>query len=103
MADLFDRLFPGPGSGIEKIPVHAFHAAIIDYMANETTRNQIVAVWSMDSEAQTDLDALLSAVDALSGLDEKLRFAGEMDAVNKLAEADLKYTTKSEYKTRLNL
>jgi len=102
MARLFDRLFP-EDEAESKIAVHAFHAAIVDYMAGESTRNQIVGAWSMDGSTAADLDLLLAAVDGLSGLDEKLRFVAEMDAVNTLAEAGLKYVTQESYATRLGL
>lgn len=97
--DLFDRLF----GDVDKIHVHAFKAAIIDYIAGYTTRAQIITAWSLDTEATTDLDVLLTAVDALSTLVEKLRLAAELDAVMILAEDGLKYTTKSAFRTRLGL
>jgi hypothetical protein len=102
MADLFERLFPSDPE-VENIPVHGMHAAIVDYMAGETTEAQIIAVWSLDSEAQTDLSAWLATVDGLSGLDQKLRYVAESDAVMKLCELGLKYTTKSAFKTRLGI
>lgn len=100
MADLFDRLFPAEGGNI---PIHGFHAAIADYVAGETTRTQIVAAWALDIEAQADLDILLAAVDALVGLDAKLRFVLELDATMTLAELGLKYADKASFKTRLGL
>ena len=102
MTDLYDRLFPTDPSA-ENIAVHAFHAAIVDYIAGETTEAQIIGAWSLDADAQADLDTLLTAVDALTGLDEKLRFVTEFDAVMKLASADLKYNTKGAFAMRLNL
>lgn len=101
MTDLYDRLFPTDNS--ENISVHAFHAAIVDYMAGETVRSQIISTWSLDAEATADLDILLAAVDALNKIEDKLKFIGGMDAVNILAAEGLKYTTKSSYRTRLNL
>jgi hypothetical protein len=84
MADLYDRLYPG--GDVENVPVHAFHAAIVDYAAGETTRTQIVAVWGLDAEAEGDLDTLCDAVDALGSGDAKVRFAVELHAVMVLAE-----------------
>jgi len=101
MADLFDRLFPADET--ENIPVHGFHAAIADYVAGETTRSQIVTVWELDTEAQADLDILLMAADGLINLDAKLRFVLELGAVMTLAELGLKYTSKSDFRTRLGL
>ena len=102
MADLFERLFPA-GSEVENIAIHSFHAAVVDYIAGETTRAQIVSYWSLDSEAETDLDNFLDAADALSGITNKLAFAAELDAVMKMGEEGAKYTTKLEFKTRLGL
>ena len=99
MTDLYDRLFVQDDS----IAVHYFSAAIVDYMTGNTTRNQIIGAWALDAEATTDLDVLLDALNALTGLAEKLRFVAEMDAVNLLAESKLKYTTKASYATRLGL
>lgn len=101
MTNLYERLFPDDGA--DNIPIHAFHAAIVDYMAGHTTRTQIVNAWALDAEAQADLDVLLAAVNALPALNDKLRFITEMDAVNKLAAADLKYNTRAAYATRLGL
>lgn len=102
MADLFDRLFPTE-PGIKNIPVHSFHAAIVDYIAEQTTRQQIVNYWTLDSEAENDLTNFLDAVDGISGPLDKLAFATELDAVMKMAEEGAKYTIKSEFKTRLGL
>ena len=99
MTDLFDRMF-----GVDSdIAIHPLHAAVVDYMSGNTSRSQIVAAWSMDAEAQSDLDALLDAVDALTTIEEKLRFAAEMESVMILVESGLKYTTKAAFATRLGL
>lgn len=101
MADLFDRLFPTDDS--ENIALHSFHAAVVDYIAGETTRQQIIDYWTLDTEAQADLNAFLDAVDAITGAVNKLAFATELDAVMKMAEEGAKYTTKTAFKTRLGL
>ena len=102
MADLFDRLFPS-GETEPNIPVHAFMAAVTDYVAGYTTRNQIIGVWTLDAEAQADLNKFCDALDALGTKLNKIAFALELDAVMLLAEAGMKYTTKADFKTRLNL
>lgn len=103
MADLFDRLFPDEESGVDKIGVHAFIGAITDYIAGETSKNQIIAAWSLDSEAQIDLTALCNHIDGLGSKADKVIFTLEFDGVMLLAEARLKYTTKAAFKTRLGL
>lgn len=102
MADLFERLFPEENE-VENIAIHAFMAAITDYIAGETTRAQIIGAWSMDSEAQADLTALCDHIDGLSTKADKVVFALEFDAVMLLAAHKLKYTTKSDFKTRLGI
>jgi len=101
MADLFDRLFPEDME--PNIAVHAFAAAIIDYMAGQTTRAQIIAYWSLDTEAQADLNALCDAIDALGTKADKIQFALEFDAVMLMAAHGAKYTTKTAFKTRLGI
>lgn len=100
MADLFDRIF-GDIPGGETIAVHTWEAAIVDYMAGQTTRAQIIAGFNLDAEATADLDFVLSEVDSLGTVLDKIRFIMEMDAVNILAETELKYNTKSAYRARL--
>ena len=100
--DLFERLFP-TDTETGNIAVHAFMAAITDYIAGETTRAQITAAWSLDAEAQVDLTALYNHIDGLSTKADKVVFALEFDAVMLLAAHGLKYTTKSVFKTRLGI
>lgn len=102
MADLFDRLFVRDGS-TENISVHYFFAAIVDYAAGETTRQQMIQHWSMDTEAQADLNVLCNRVDSLNGPLEKLAFGEELHAVMMLAESGAKYATKEAFRTRLQL
>lgn len=102
MADLFDRLFP-TSIDTHNIPVHYFTAAITDYIAGETTRSQIIGAWNLDADAQADLATLCDKIDTLSTVMDKVVFAAEFDAVMTLAEARLKYNTKSTFTTRLGL
>lgn len=102
MADLFDRLFVTEGS--DKIPVHTFHAALVDYADGQaTTKAQIITALALDASAQTDLTALCNAIDAAANLNAKLVFSARFHAVALLAERGLKYTTKAAFKTRMGL
>jgi len=101
MADLFDRLFPGPDT--ENIAVHYFFAALVDYAAGETTRAQIIAYWSLDADAQVDLNVLCNAIDALDTSIAKVAFGTELHAVLMFAEAGAKYNTKATFRARLGL
>ncbi len=100
MADLFDRLYPEEG---ENIAVHYFFAALVDYAAGQTTRQQIVDYWDLDAEAQADLDTLCDHIDGLGSATAKMAFGVELHAVLMFAEAGAKYTTKATFKARLGL
>ena len=102
MTDLFDRLFPASTSE-DNIPVHAFMAAITDYIDGESTRQQIIDVWTLDASAQTDLNALCNKIDGLTQKINKVIFSLELDATMILCEADLRYTTKIAFKNRLGI
>ena len=105
MTDLYDRLFPqfdDSGAGT-KIPSHQFTGALDDYVAGYTTRNQIVGAWSLDADAQADLDKLLAHVDGIVGVQAKVRWLSEFHSTCMLAEGDLKYTTKQSFATRVGM
>lgn len=100
MADLFDRLFDEDIE--ENIAVHYFRAALGDYATGNTTRAQIISFWSLDAEAVTDLDVLLTRIDSSGNLGKAI-FLLELHDVMMIAEAGAKYQTKAEFKTRLGL
>jgi hypothetical protein len=101
MTDLFDRLFPAD-PGVENVPVHYFRAALGDYATGNTTKAEIIAFWSFDADAQTDLSALCDAIDAKTPLG-KAAFLLELHDVMMIAESGTKYITKAAFKTRLGL
>lgn len=101
MADLFERLFPEDPDG-ERIAVHYFFAALVDYGAGHTTRQQIINWWSLDTEAQADLNVLCDQIDALTPTG-KMVWGTELHAVLMFAEAGAKYTTKQTFRDRLGL
>lgn len=102
MADLYDRLFP-EGPEEENIAVHYLFAALVDYAAGWTTRQQIISYWSLDAEAQADLDALCDHIDGLATPTAKIAFGTELHAVMMFAEAGAKYTDKTSFRARLEL
>lgn len=99
MADLFDRIFDDDET---KIAIHSFRAALGDYSTGDTTRTEIVNYWTLDSEAQIDLDVLLAAIDSKTDL-QKAQFLLELHDVLMIAEEGAKYTTKATFKVRLGL
>lgn len=101
MTDLFDRLFPMGNEA--NIPGHYFRASVGDYVSGNTTRQEIINYWSLDSEAQADLNVLLDAVDGIGGSAGKARFLLELHDVLMISEAGAKYTTKASFKTRMGL
>lgn len=102
MPDLFDRLFPSD-PGEDNIAVHYLFSALVDYAAGETTRTQIVNYWSLDADAQADLNVLCDAIDALGTPTAKMAWGTEFHAVLMFAEAEAKYNTKAAFRTRLGL
>jgi len=102
MADLFERLFPASPED-ENIAVHYLHAALTDYAAGYTTRQEMINYWSLDASAQADLNALCNALDALGTVVDIVRWLIEFHCVLMFAEAGAKYTTKSAFRDRLGL
>lgn len=100
--DLFDRLFPADPEE-ENIAVHYFFSALVDYAAGETTRQQIISYWNLDTEAQVDLNALCDHIDSLATPVAKMAFGTELHAVLMFAEAGAKYTDKANFRARLGL
>lgn len=103
MTDLFDRLFPGEEEDIDKIAVHQFRSALDDYAEGETTRNQIIVGFNLDTDAVADLDVLLIQIDNLTTVLSAVRWLQNFESVCILAEGELKYTAKIDFATRLDL
>ena len=104
MTDLFERLFPRLAGieDLENISIHSFRAALGDYATGNTTRAQIVNYWSLDTDAQTDLDVLLAEIDAGNSA-ARVRFLVELHDVMLITEEGAKYQTKAEFRTRMGL
>lgn len=101
MADLFDRLFlVDPDT--ENVAVHYFRAAIGDYVAGYTTRQQIIDWWELGAAAQADLAVLCDDLDSRTVLERAVRLI-EIHDVLLFVEAGAKYTTKTSFKNRLGL
>lgn len=98
MADLFDRVL----SITHDIAIHEFEAALLDYMAGQTNRAQLISAFSLDTEATAQLDTLLNKITAITTKGNKVGFITEFGAILALSEAQRKYTTKNSFNTRLN-
>jgi hypothetical protein len=100
MTDLYDRLFPQFPSEKkgEKIAHSVFGAALLDFLQGWSSREVIVHTFHLDERAAQDLDEVL-AVLTLRGMDWLTTF----QAVCFLAETNLDYTTKADFKARLGL
>lgn len=104
MADLFDRftadalLDETPSE--KRIPGHTWPAVMNEYRQGEATRQQIINFFDLDSEAQTDLNALCDHMDAMNAM-QKASFIFDLEYVLILMDQGMRYTTKSELKTRL--
>lgn len=107
MAGLFETLFQDPdiNLGIEekKLDIYNLYSGIVDYVSGNTTRNQIVNFYPMNSEQIAELDILLTAVDALSTIQEKLSWLMQFQAVMLLASQKIKYDDRASFVARLEL
>ena len=101
MTDLYDRLF-NPDEGVSNIAVHYFRAALGDYTMGHTTRAEIVNYWSLDTDAQADLDVMLAEIDAGTNI-QKVIFLLNLHDVLMITEAGAKYQTKAEFVARMGL
>ena len=108
--DLFDRGFAAnpfdsthPDYPSFRIGGHMMDAVLVDYAEGASSRAQIITALELGTEAITDLDVILAEIDAAGTVVGKLRFAANFGAVVVIAQAGLRYTTKSEFKTRLGL
>lgn len=107
--DLFDTIinpdFDAQGNLISpgNITSRMLYVAMVDYAAGETTRNQIVAAFSLTPEQTTDLDALLAHIDAAATPAAKVVFILQFEAVMEIALLGLKYTDKPSFKARLGI
>lgn len=99
MANLFDRLYV-ESDDYEKISVHYFYAALVDLAAGETTKQQIVAAFNLDAQAEANLDSLITAYQNSTN---KNRWLHELHAVMCLSEGGLKYTDGPSFATRMGL
>ena len=102
MPNLYERLFPDDNLG-NNISVHLFTAAVVDYAAGQTTRQEIITHFALDASAQTDLTALLDTLDAQGGTANKLLWIIQFDSVNIMAEQRAKYRTRAAYAQRLGI
>ena len=106
MADLFDTLFPDPNLPLDfarNMDIHNFFAGIVDYVSGNTTRIQIIVFFKLSGDQITELDILLTAVDALSTIQDKLSWLMQFQSVLLLASQKIKYMNKASFVERLGL
>lgn len=100
MADLFDRFTATDAS---KIHVHAFHAALADYLfAGGITKAEIVDAWALDTQASANLDAVIAKIDAQATVQNKLRVMESFGALLILLEEGIRYNTRATFIARFN-
>lgn len=105
---LYEQLFPLEHGDFPNVfawlyNVLPFWAAIGDYVAGETTANQIKIGFELNTQSQAELDVLLAHVDGLSGLDEKMAWMMQFQAVCMLSVGGYKYLDQASFKTRLGI
>ena len=99
MYNLFQRLFIS-STAYEKIAVHAFYSALVDFAAGYTTKAQIITVFILDATAEANLDSLIAAYQVST---DKNQWLQELHAVMCLAEAELKYNSGPAFAARMGL
>ncbi len=98
---LVDRLLPSTTEEDErKIPVHAFMASMGELERGQVTREDIIAMFNLDSNDINDLDNLITKAQQMSA-SERFKFARELHDVLLLAEGGFRYSTKQELRSRL--
>lgn len=100
MADLYDRMNATDNT---KISVHALHAALADYLQGSgLTKAQIVTLFAMDAQASANLDTVIAKIDNTTGVQNKLRVMGSIEALLLLMEHGLAYTDRTSFVARFN-
>lgn len=95
---LYARLI---GTEEPKIGVHQFMAAISELIRGEATRAEIISMFGLRLEDETDLDLLINKGAALNAGD-RFEFARVIHDTLLLAEEGLKYTTEADFRARIN-
>ena len=106
MADLLDHFLPTAGaSGFpEKIAIHMFGYALVDYSYGKTTQNQMEVFFDLSDPAEINqLTAVLDEIDSSGNVASKVRKAREWEAVLGITESGAKYQTKAEIIERMGL
>lgn len=100
MADLYDRFQATDNS---KISVHAFHAALADYLQGSgLTKANIVTIFALDTSASANLDTVIAKIDGIAGVQNKLRVMTSFEALLLLMEHGLAYTDRTSFVARFN-
>lgn len=102
MADLYDRLFPAD-TDAENIPVHGFFSAMVDYTKGVITEAEIITLFSLDAEAQSDLSNLTGRIDVLTTKEDKVLWLLEFHSIMLASDARINYLDKTSFTDRLNL
>lgn len=97
-ADLYARLTNNGESG-NKIPVHAFTAALRELARGAVTRAQLVSAFSLDTEDQTDLDAIIATYQGLANDAAKKAYIVKIHDVFLLVESG--FYNEAKAKTEL--
>lgn len=96
---------------VESLSIHAFKGVLYDYALGEKTRAEALAALNRTLESgiplaapeQADLNTLADAIDAISGLQDKLLYCLEIEIVLLQATDGADYLTAVAIRTRLGL
>lgn len=105
---LVNRLAGIPEAGQEeqevvKIPVEPFWANLYELSEGEVNKAQIVALFSLDTQEESDLDWLIGKYNAQPNAAAKAKFVEIIRVIFVLAEAKQSgYTTNADIVARIN-
>lgn len=97
---LFHRI--AKTDGFVKIPLHQFSAAIREYIRGRMTRAEIIAAFELGAADLPGLDILLTRIDGATAA-QKIGIGTAIDDVFMLCEGRHKYSTETEWNTRVGL
>lgn len=111
MADLFDRL---GGDNLtegdpfnDKLPVHAFYAALVAFADGKATRAQIESALNIETTGaqSTQFDTIVSQYQSITGggaVERRIKYLDRLHTIFMLIESGLNPWTKAEISTWLS-
>jgi hypothetical protein len=99
MAGIYERVTAVSESGVDKLPVHSFMAAMREATRGNVTLQQVKSRFEADATMSAEIDAIASTYMGLSTDDERTNFREQLHDALLLAEAG--FYDKATVKARL--